>query len=109
MAEAAEYAGRTIHIRYESGLEVEARYDSPTRMSWRALRGPAEGQSGTETIHAAEIAPSVFFISWVEREKGFTVSNVVDFPRRRITAFVTWDEGNGREASLDTGTFEEIG
>ena len=109
MPETPGFVGKSIRIQYASGQQIEARYDSATRLTWRALSGPSEGQTGTETIHAAEIVPSVFFVSWVEREHGFTVSNVVDFEHRRIAAFVTWEEGTERQALLDSGTFEVIG
>lgn len=101
------FIGRKILIRYESGLEVEAHYKSATELTWVALTGPSKGTSGSETIYSSEVAPGVFFISWLENN-GVSVSNVLDLNNRRMTAFVTFDPGNGRQSFFDKGVVEEI-
>ncbi|MGH9324887.1 MAG: MoaF-related domain-containing protein, partial [Vicinamibacteria bacterium] len=60
------FVGKTLVLRYESGLEVKARYKSATELEWEALAGPAKGRKGTETIASVPVAPDVFFISWLE-------------------------------------------
>ncbi len=100
------FIGRKIVIRYESGLEVKAHYKSATELTWEALTGPSKGTSGNETIHASEVAPNVFFISWLENN-GVSVSNVLDLNNSRMTAFVTFDTGKGRQSFFDTGVTEE--
>lgn len=100
--------GETVVIRYESGLELEAHYESETRMTWAALSGPQEGQQGTEHIAAEEVAPGVFFISWVE-ENGVTVSNVLNFHSHRAFAFVTFDAAGTRRSAMEKGIFHEVG
>ncbi|HEV2663683.1 MAG TPA: phenolic acid decarboxylase [Blastocatellia bacterium] len=102
------FIGRKILIRYESGLEVEAHYKSATELTWGALTGPSKGTSGSETIYSSEVAPGVFFISWLENN-GVSVSNVLDLNNRRMEAFVTFDAGKGRQSFFDKGVVEEIG
>lgn len=102
------FVGKTVVIRYESGLELQAHYQSDTRMTWTALSGPQEGQQGTERIAAEEVAPGVFFISWVE-ENGVTVSNVLNFHSHGAFAFVTFDAGGSRRSAVEKGMFHEGG
>ena len=100
------FVGKTVVIRYASGLAVRASYPSATELRWEALSGPSAGRRGTERIDAAEVAPDVYFISWLEAE-GTSVSNVLDLRAMRVTAFVTYDAGNGRRKLFDVGRVEE--
>jgi len=79
------FVGKKLLFRYDSGLQVEGHYTSPTALNWRAVEGPPKGQTGAETIHAVEITPGVFFISWLEKG-GTSVSQVVDLNRSKVTA-----------------------
>ena len=101
------FIGRKIVIRYESGLEVKAHYKSATELIWEALTGPSKGASGIETIYTSEVAPGVFFISWLENN-GVSVSNVLDLNNSRVTAFMTFESGEGRRSFYDKGVTEEI-
>jgi phenolic acid decarboxylase len=101
------FIGRKIIISYESGLEVKAHYKSATELAWEALTGPSKGASGNETIYSLEVAPNIFFISWLENN-GVSVSNVLDLNNSRMTAFVTFDTGEGRQSFFDKGVTEEI-
>jgi phenolic acid decarboxylase len=98
--------GKTFFYRYESGLEVTGHFKSATALDWEALTGPARGTKGTEAIHTLEVTPNVFFVSWLE-SSGTTVSQVLDLGRGRVAAFVTYDAGEGRRSSFDTGTVVE--
>lgn len=102
------FVGKRVSLRYESGLEVVADYKSATEMAWEALTGPSKGSKGTETIFAAEVAPNVFFISWLEKDKGISVSNVLDLRNLRVTGFVTFDSPQGRQSFFDKGTVAEL-
>jgi phenolic acid decarboxylase len=101
------FVGKKIIIRYESGLEVKAHYKSATELTWEAPTGPSKVTSGNETIYSSEVAPNVFFISWLENN-GVSVSNVLDLNDRRMTAFVTFDAGKGRQSFFDEGVVEEV-
>jgi len=101
------FIGKKILLRYESGLDVVAEYKTATEMTWKAMSGAAKGSSSTEEIYAAEVAPDVFFISWLEKEKGISVSNVIDFANKKVTAFVTFESAQGRQSFFDKGTVVE--
>ncbi len=103
-----KFVGKKILVRYENGQEVSADYKSDKEMTWESVNGPAIGTQGTETISAAEVAPDVFFINWVEKEGGITISNVVDFANLRVTAFITFDAPQGRQSLFHRGTFSEL-
>jgi MoaF C-terminal domain len=101
------FVGRRILIKYESGLHVEAHYTNSTQVFWKAITGPEAGTTGTETIYALEVAPKVFFISWLEKS-GVSVSQILDLERITAAAFVTFDTEAGRQCHFDRGTFIEI-
>jgi phenolic acid decarboxylase len=100
------FVGKRLVIEYRSGLRVRGHYKSATELTWEALSGPAKGTTGSETTHAIEVAPDVYFINWLEAA-GTTVSQVLDFSMRNVAAFVTFEAAGRRQGMLDTGTFEE--
>ena len=95
--------GMKLRYRYESGLDVSARFDAADRMTWRASSGPAAGRSDTESIQVATVGEDIHFVCWVERS-GVTVSQVIDLTARRIVSFVTYDTPDGRRSVLDRGS-----
>ena len=99
--------GKKLLFRYESGLEVVGRYASADTVEWEALTGPAKGTKGTERTHTREVAPGIFFVSWLE-SSGTTVSQVIDLDTHRVTAFVTYAAGAERQAMLDHGSITEL-
>lgn len=92
--------------RRQSGLQVEGHYVSPTEIRWKAITGPAAGKTGTEEARVVEVAPDVFFVSWLEKS-GTTVSQALDLKRLTVTAFVTFEAG-GRQALHDKGSVTEL-
>jgi phenolic acid decarboxylase len=98
--------GKTLLLRYESGLEVIGHYSDSTEVSWEALTGPAKGSKGRESVNIAEVSPNIFFVNWVE-ESGTTVSQILDLNKSVVTAYVTFDTPNGRQSIFDKGTLTE--
>ena len=101
------FEGKKILLRYDNGVEISGDYKGATEVQWEALSGPAKGKKGTETIQSVEIGPDIFFINWLE-ESGITVSQVLDFTKSTVTAFITFNSGAGRQSTLEKGTFTEI-
>jgi phenolic acid decarboxylase len=101
------FAGRRLRLVYDSGIEIEGHYVSDSELIWKAIAGPPAGQSGTEQIQAAEVAPDVFFISWVE-EGGLTLSQVLNLKDMKVISFVTMDMGGRRSGMLQSGTVTEV-
>ncbi len=102
-----KFVGKKILLRYANGMEIIGDYKTSTEMSWEALAGPAKGMKGTERIQAVEISPEIFFISWFE-ESGTTVSQVLNFNKSTVVAYITFETGQGRQSALEKGTFTEI-
>ena len=94
--------GQSLRLEYESGLRVLGHYRSASRLDWEALSPPETGKTGTEQIHAAEVAPGVYFVSWLEAG-GVTVSQVLDLPRGLVRSFVTYPTPQGRQCAFDAG------
>ena len=98
--------GKKLLFQYKSGLQVIGDYSTLNEVSWEALTGPSKGSKGTESVHTAEVAPNIFFVSWIEKP-GTTVSQVLDLDKLVVTAFVTFDTPQGRQSMFDTGTLTE--
>ena len=98
--------GKKLFLDYESGLQVIGDYTRPAEVWWEAITGPAKGSRGTESVNAAEIAPGIFFVNWVEKS-GTTVSQVLDLNKFLVIAFVTFDTPQGRQSMFDRGTLTE--
>jgi MoaF-like len=101
------FVGRKFHFHYASGLEVKGHYRTASELSWEVLSGPEKGSSGAEKIYAQEVAPNVFFVSWLEKS-GTSVSQVLDLNKLQVVAFVTFDAGSGRQSMFDKGTLTEV-
>jgi hypothetical protein len=101
------FVGKTVVMRYESGLEVKGYYPSTEELRWQALTGPSQGSEGVERIYSSEIAPNIYFINWLEAG-GTTVSQILDMNRSAVTAFVTFDAGDSRQAVFDSGLVTEL-
>jgi homoserine O-acetyltransferase len=102
-----ELVGKRLRLRYDSGLEVIGHYRSDTHLDWEGLSGPARGTKGSETMHLAQVAPHVFFASWLEKG-GASVSQVLDLERMQVTSFVTYETDKGRQGTFDRGTITEL-
>jgi hypothetical protein len=99
-------ADRTFIYRYDSGVEIKGRFEGEEQIHWEGLKGPAAGSKGSAPILAAEAAPGVWFVSWVE-ETDVTVSQTLDLENMSVVSFVTWPSPEGRQSNLDRGTLTE--
>jgi hypothetical protein len=99
--------GRKLRFEYDNGVELTAEYPGANELVWRALAGPAAGTEGTEIYECAEVAPEVFFVSWLERS-GTSVSQVIDLVRGALVSYVTFDTPSGRQAASMEGSVKEL-
>lgn len=53
----------------------------------------------------AEVAPGIFFVSWMETS-GTTVGQILDLNALRVSAFVTYAAESGRQSLFDVGTID---
>ncbi|WP_406470430.1 MoaF-related domain-containing protein [Streptomyces sp. NBC_01615] len=107
-AAAPAFAGRRYVFRVDNGTVFRNTYAADGRtLHWHTVEGPAKGTAETVTLHHAEIAPNLYFVSWIEAS-GTTVSHVMDLNRNTVRAFWTYaDEAapvGDRSGELHTGT-----
>lgn len=102
-----ELVGKSLLLKYQSGLEVIGHYRSDAHLEWETASGPQRGARGSESVHVAQVAPHVFFVSWLEKS-GVTVSQVLDLDQSKVTAFVTFDTEQGRQSQFDRGAITEL-
>jgi hypothetical protein len=100
-------SGKRVLMQYPNGLEIQNHYLSPDSLEWEIMSGPSKGEKGIETTHTVEIAPRIFFVSWLERS-GTTVSHVIDFNKSQATVFVTIGVWKERKIIFGQGAFKEL-
>ncbi|MFI7339784.1 MoaF-related domain-containing protein [Streptomyces sp. NPDC050085] len=106
---ALTYAGRTFVFRVDNGVVFRNTYSPDgTGLRYETLEGPAKGAVESVALHAAEVAPGLFLIGWVEKS-GMTVTHVMNLNTLTVHAFWTYEnDGAGRAAELHTGTLEPV-
>jgi phenolic acid decarboxylase len=98
--------GRRLLLTYDNHLEITGLYRDGA-MDWEGMTGPAKGMTGTEKTHAREVAPGVFFVSWLEAS-GTTVSQILDLNAMKVCGFVTWASGAERQSMFAEGRLTEL-
>lgn len=72
-----ELIGKTVLLKYSTGMMAEVSYVSPTAVHWATFEnGEATGE-GDEELTYQRLNGYQFFLSWIEAD-GSTVSQVVD-------------------------------
>ena len=100
------YAGHTYIFRVDNGVVFRNTYsEDGSRLHFESLEGPY-GSAKVE-LNAAEVAPGLFFVSWVE-DSGMTVSHAMNLNSKTVHCFWTWQDEGGRQGELHTGTLEEV-
>ena len=90
-----ELIGKTLLLKYSTGMMAEVSYVSPTAVHWVTLEnGQATGE-GDEAMDYQRLSGYQFFLSWIEAD-GTSVSQVVDLKGFTVTAFLTFADENGR-------------
>jgi len=102
-----KYVGKTIDVKYDSGLHYTIEYVDEKTLKWTALADGVAGadESGTETFYCFEAADDVFAFDWIE-EEGISVSQVINFGTLEVYSFIAWNNPasrGGREFSINTG------
>lgn len=95
MGDSLELIGKTLLLKYSTGMMAEVSYTSPTTVHWVTLEnGQATGE-GDEAMDYQRLSGYQFFLSWIEAD-GTSVSQVVDLKGLTVTAFLTFADENGR-------------
>lgn len=102
--------GKTLRLKYDTGLIAEVSYISEDKIHWETFE---EGKQTGESDELATYLPlndGQFFCSWIE-EDGTTVSQVIDLKKMKITAILTVAEKeakSGRATMFLQGDIEEL-
>ena len=95
--------GKKMDVDYETGYHFQIEIVSDSILRWTALSKQAEGAPSKEEepFEVKEISEGVYFLNWIE-ESGLVVSQIDDFNRGKVFAFMTWpdDKSRGNRASL---------
>ncbi|MFI7296820.1 MoaF-related domain-containing protein [Streptomyces sp. NPDC050121] len=102
------YAGKTYRFSVDNGVVFHNAYSPDgTTLHYETVAGPTAGASEDVTLHAAEAAPGVFLLGWVEKS-GMTVTHAMNLNTLTVHAFWTYDTPEGRIGELHVGSLEEI-
>lgn len=92
-----KYDNKSVIVAYETGYLFQIDYLGDNKLRWTSLKEGTDTSpiSAEETFSFVEIADDIFFINWIE-ESGTVISQIADFKNMKVTAFMTWDDENGR-------------
>ena len=103
---ASTYAGKTFEFTVDNGVIYHNTYaPDGTRLHFRTVAGPAAVED--VDLHAAEVAPGVFIVGWVEKS-GLTVTHAMNLNIGVVHAFWTYETESGRVGELHTGHLKEL-
>ena len=98
------YANRTFLLQLDNGVVFRNSYSADgTALHYEAIAGPTTGATEDVQLHAAEIAPGIFILGWIE-ESGMTVTHAMNLDNNTVRAFWTYETDNERVGELHTGT-----
>lgn len=87
-AKIADLANKSIKYKYDGGDTYRVEFTKDTKgktfAHWYILDGKAKGQNRNESADFAQIAPNIWFVSWLEPTQE-VVSFVADFNNNKIT------------------------
>lgn len=105
---AQSYADRTFVFRVDNGVVFRNTYSADgTGLHYETLEGPAKGAAEDVALQAAEVAPGIFVMGWVE-ESGMTVTHVMNLDSLTVHALWTYESNGRRVAELHSGTLEPV-
>ncbi|MBA2810191.1 hypothetical protein E0500_023025 [Streptomyces sp. KM273126] len=102
------YAGKAYKFSVDNGIVFHNTYSPDgTTLHYETVTGPNTGASEDVALHAAEVAPGVFLLGWVEKS-DMTVTHATNLNTLTVHAFWTYDTPEGRIGELHVGTLEEM-
>jgi hypothetical protein len=84
-------------------FQIRVTYKSNSTLQWEQIKGPMQGTSAEEKLHAVTIRPNVYFISWQEKDLSI-VNQVADFERQKV--YTAWISPDRKLIHLE-GTIQE--
>ena len=95
--------GKKMDVDYETGYHFQIEILEDDKLRWHALSKEAEGapEEEEEPFSSMELSDGVYFLNWIE-ESGLVVSQIDDFNRGKVFAYMSWpdEKGRGKRAEL---------
>jgi phenolic acid decarboxylase len=91
MATIMRPAGHRFQYSYENGVKLVNAFADEHTLYWKAIAGPEQGRSATETYDSVSVAPNVHFITWLEAD-GAAVSQVADYNQMIVYTSLIYDD-----------------
>ena len=83
-----QLTGHQFKYTYDNGIAYVIAFESDHTLRWEALAGPDQGRSATETYDSVQVAPNIYFITWLE-EESVVVSQVADYDQMIVYTSLT--------------------
>lgn len=92
-----KYINKTIEVKYETGYHFKISYVTENRLHWVSQKVRVDGgeMEGEEFYYFNDEGNDLYMISWVEKS-GLVVSQILNFKRMTVYAFMTWEDNNER-------------
>jgi phenolic acid decarboxylase len=104
------FAGYTYLFHVDNGTTFRNSYAADgSSLHYETVAGAGAGSAETVHLHVAELAPGLYFVSWVEAS-GMAVSHAMNLTTNTVYAFWSWQGEDGhRQGELHTGKLEQVG
>lgn len=83
-------AGHPIKQLYDNGVTYNITFQCDRTLRREIVAGPDAGQTAIHLYDSVQIAPNIYFITWLE-EGGLVVSQVADFNQMIVYTSLTCD------------------
>ena len=78
MPNISKLAGHRFEQVYENGVTYLISFQCERTLGWEIITGPDAGHAATRFYDSVQIAPNIYFITWLE-EEGVVISQVADY------------------------------
>lgn len=95
--------GKKVEIEYPI-MSVEASYTSDSTLHWKTTRDGLVSE-GDEQVTYKKVGNGLYFINWIEKD-GITVSQVIDFNKKIISAFMSYHNPDSERGQRSGDAFE---
>jgi hypothetical protein len=90
MPDITKLAGQRVEQIYENGVTFLISFQCDRTLRWEAVAGPDAGQVAIRLYDSVQIAPNIYFITWLE-EGGTVISQVADYNQMIVYTSLTCD------------------
>lgn len=101
-------SGKSYEFTVDNGTVFHNTYAADgTRLHDESVAGPTAGTTEDVDLLAAEVAPGIFLVGWVEAS-GTTVTHAMNLHTNTVRAHWTYQTGDGRVSEIHSGRLTEL-